>query len=224
MVHVYFMPGMAASPKIFENIKLPEQEFKIHWLKWLPPKKNESLHEYCKRISKNIVHEKPILIGVSFGGIIVQEIAEFFEVEKLIIISSVKTKYELPRRMRFARKTKLYKILPTSLVNYFDALEKIAFSKVVKSRIKLYKKFLMVPDNYYMDWALDKVVNWQQEKPPKGIIHIHGENDVIFPIKYISNAVVVPNGTHIMIVNRFRWFNENLPNILKSEKVELQTI
>ncbi len=31
---VFMMPGMAANPTIFENIKLPD-EFKVHWLDWL---------------------------------------------------------------------------------------------------------------------------------------------------------------------------------------------
>ena len=37
------MPGMAANPKIFEYIKLPEDQFKIHWLEWIIPEHNESL-------------------------------------------------------------------------------------------------------------------------------------------------------------------------------------
>ncbi|GAK94248.1 conserved hyperthetical protein [Nonlabens ulvanivorans] len=36
----------------------------------------------------------------------------------------------------------------------------------------------------------------------------------IFPIKYITKAMIVPGGTHIMIINRFRWFNDNLPQII----------
>ncbi|MEP2968389.1 MAG: alpha/beta hydrolase, partial [Nonlabens ulvanivorans] len=36
----------------------------------------------------------------------------------------------------------------------------------------------------------------------------------IFPIKYIKNVTIVPYGTHIMIINRFRWFNDNLPQII----------
>lgn len=212
------MPGMAASSTIFQNIKLPENEYIIHWLEWLPPQKKESLESYSRRIAENIKHENPVLIGVSFGGVIVQEISKFLKSEKLIIISSVKSHKELPRRMRIAKKTLLYKILPTSLINYFDFLLKIVIWQKVKNRIKLYKKFIMVPNDYYLDWAIEKIIKWQQEKPIEGIVHIHGDKDAIFPIKYIKNAIVVPNGTHIMVVNRFRWFNENLPRIISGKK------
>ena len=37
IIHVYLMPGMAANPSIFEYIKLPEDQFKIHWLEWVIP-------------------------------------------------------------------------------------------------------------------------------------------------------------------------------------------
>ena len=30
-IPVYFMPGLAASPTIFENIKLPEDQFEMHF-------------------------------------------------------------------------------------------------------------------------------------------------------------------------------------------------
>ena len=33
-IPVYFMPGLAASPIIFENIKLPEEDFEMYFLEW----------------------------------------------------------------------------------------------------------------------------------------------------------------------------------------------
>jgi thioesterase domain-containing protein len=37
---------------------------------------DESLDEYAKRIAEKIKLENPVLIGVSFGGILVQEMAK----------------------------------------------------------------------------------------------------------------------------------------------------
>ena len=54
------MPGMAANPTIFENIKLPEDQFKIHWLEWIIPNKNETLESYAKRMIEKIEHNKLI--------------------------------------------------------------------------------------------------------------------------------------------------------------------
>lgn len=220
LIHVYCMPGLAANPSIFEMIRLPEDRFKIHWLDWVLPKPKESLREYTKRLSKKIEHTNPVLIGVSFGGVIVQEMAQLIEVRRVIIISSVKSEKELPRRMRFARCTGAFKILPTSLVRHVDALEKIAVGDFATKRAKLYKKYLSVTDTRYLDWAIKQMVCWERQEPYPGVVHIHGDRDEIFPYRYIGGCITVPGGTHVMIINRFRWFNEHLEEIITTGKLE----
>ncbi len=219
IIHVYCMPGLAANATIFENIELPEDKFEIHWLHWVIPSPNENLKSYCKRISQKIEHERPVIIGVSFGGVIVQEIAKLIEVRRVIIISSVKSEKELPRRMRFARYTKAFKVLPTSLVGRIDFFERLVMGDFAKKRFELYKKYLSVTDIRYLDWALEKMICWEQPEPIPGVVHIHGDKDIIFPYKYIDGCITVPGGTHIMIVNRFRWFNENLEEIILTGKL-----
>jgi len=116
MKAVYLMPGMAANPSIFENIRLPEEKYTVHLLEWqLPESPKESIASYAMRMTEYIKHDRPILIGVSFGGVLVQEIAKHITVEKLIIISSIKSKYEMPRRFKLSRKLKLYKVVPTRI-------------------------------------------------------------------------------------------------------------
>ena len=46
-IPVYFMPGLAASPTIFENIKLPEDQFEMHFLEWFLPNDKESIESYA---------------------------------------------------------------------------------------------------------------------------------------------------------------------------------
>ena len=220
VVHVYCMPGLAANPSIFEMIKLPEDKFRIHWLDWLLPRPKENLKAYSERLCKKVEHENPVLIGVSFGGIIVQEMAQLIEVSRVIIISSVKSEKELPRRMRFARCTKAFKVLPTSLAQYVDAFEKIAVGDFARKRAKLYKKYLSITDTRYLDWAIEKMVCWERLEPYPGIIHIHGDKDEIFPFRYIHGCITVPGGTHVMIINRFRWFNDHLEEIIFTGKLQ----
>src|SRR5690554_1016168 len=219
IVHVYFVPGMAASSSIFEHIKLPETQFKMHMLEWLLPIENELIDSYSKRMSELIKHDNVVLIGVSFGGIIVQEMSKFLRVKKLIIISSVKSRYELPKRMRLAKFTKAYKFMPTSLVSNLDTLAKYSFATTIKKQLALYKKYLSVTDKYYLSWAFKQVVCWNQKEPIQGTIHIHGEKDPVFPHKHIGNCITIKGGTHVMIINRYKWFNENLPKLILEEKL-----
>lgn len=212
--HVYFMPGMAASHSIFEFIKLPEEKFHMHFLDWFVPEKGQSLESYAKEMLQRIEHVNPILLGVSLGGILVQEMAKYLSVQKIIIVSSVKLKSELPKRMLFARYTQVHKLLPTGLVNNVELLAKYAFGETVVKRLELYEKYLSIRDKQYIDWCIHQMVHWNQTEYPSNLVHIHGDKDAVFPIANISDCKIVKNGTHTMIIHRAKWFNEHLPTII----------
>lgn len=208
------MPGMAASPKIFEYIKLPDNQFEVHLLEWFIPLKNETISAYALRMTSEIKHDNIVLLGVSFGGVLVQEISKHITVRKLIIVSSVKSTNELPKKMLLAKTTMAYKLLPTQLMGNIELLAKYAFGSEVTKRLELYKKYLSVNDSSYLSWAIKEMVCWHQETYQPNLVHIHGDNDAVFPIKYISNCITIKGGTHIMIINKYKWFNENLPSII----------
>ena len=213
-IPVYFMPGLAASSSIFERIVLPTEYFEVILLDWVQPKKDETLVSYAQRMAQKVVHENAVLIGVSFGGILVQEMAAFLTLKKLIIISSVKTRDEMPRRIKFAKTTNAYKLLPTSLLNNVEKLIKYSFGNVINQKLKLYEKFLHLRNKEYLDWAIEQVVCWDRSVPDPKVIHIHGDLDEVFPAKNINSFIPIKGGTHIMILNRFRWFNQYLPDII----------
>jgi pimeloyl-ACP methyl ester carboxylesterase len=219
-IPVYFMPGLAANSSIFERISLPIEVFETIFLEWELPLNNESLLEYAERISKKVTHENPVLIGVSFGGILVQEMAQFLDVRKIIIISSVKSNLEFPTAFKVARTTKAYKLIPTNLISNIENLALFSFGDKLKKRMELYKKFLSVRDKKYLDWAIEKVIMWDRIQIEKNVIHIHGGADEVFPIKNIQKCIVVKGGTHIMIYSKFKWFNVNLPKIILGQEVE----
>ena len=164
-IPVYFMPGLAASPTIFENIKLPEDQFEMHFLEWFLPHEKESIESYALRMTEKIQDENPVLVGVSFGGVLVQEMAKQMKVRKVIIISSVKSNTEFPPRFKVAKATKAYKLIPTQLLADIEKLVKYAFGdNIVAKRIKLYEKYLSVRDKRYLDWAIETILCWNQKE------------------------------------------------------------
>jgi pimeloyl-ACP methyl ester carboxylesterase len=213
-ISVYFMPGLAANASIFERISLPADQFDTYFMEWEIPLDNETLSEYAKRISKKVTHENPVLVGVSFGGILVQEMAQFLNPSKIIIISSVKSNLEFPTAFKLAKQTKAYKLIPTSLIENVYNLAKFTFGEKVIKRLKLYQMFLTVRDKKYLDWSIEKIILWDRKKADPNVVHIHGDADEVFPIKYIQNCIVVKGGTHIMILTKYKWINVNLPKII----------
>ena len=215
MIHVYLMPGMSANSLIFERIKFPNN-YTPHLLDWIEPVKSESIKEYAIRFSKLIKHKNPVLIGVSFGGILVQEISKIIKCSKVIIISSVKSNKELPLMMQIGKKTKAYKFFNVNWINDFESLALFVFGPIVRNRIELYRKYLSVRDENYLKWSIHQIVNWDQKNPLKDIIHIHGNIDLVFPSIYIKKAIFVSGGTHAMILRKASWLNKNLPIIISN--------
>ena len=214
VIPIYLMPGMAANSSIFDGIDLPKEQFSVTKLGWHIPEKGMSLSDYAQQMCAQILHDDPVLIGVSFGGLLVQEMAKHIATRKVIAISCVKSHTELPKRMLFAKYTKVHKLLPTGLVNNVELLAKYAFGETVTKRLHLYEQYLSIRDKYYIDWSIDQIVNWRQALPPENLIHIHGEKDAVFPISNIKHCIKVKNGTHTMIIHRAKWFNEHLPTLI----------
>ncbi|MFY0604148.1 MAG: alpha/beta hydrolase [Flavobacteriaceae bacterium] len=214
-VHVYCMPGLGASPKIFEHLALPENLFEIHLLSWkIPLSIKESIEDYAKRMCEDIIHPNPVIIGVSFGGMLAQEISKLIDVKHTIIISSVKTHHELPNRLKFAKATKVYKLFPTWFVENIEEFTKYFFGDYLKKRAELYKMYLSVRNKLYMQWAIYNVLHWQQEEPIKNLTHIHGLDDNVFPVKHIKNFIPVEKGTHVMILMKAKTISQIICNTL----------
>lgn len=217
LTKVYFVPGMAAGAEIFERIFLPKDQFQVEILEWFIPEKNETITAYSRRMSQRIKEEHPVIVGVSFGGVIAQEMKQFIPKAKVVIISSVKSKYELPKRLLMVRKSKFYRMIPTSLVVNAKDLTRFAIGPRTRRRLQLYNTYLSVRDKRYLDWAIKQMVCWDRETPDPDVVHIHGDRDIVFPLKNIDNALAVKGGTHAMILYRAKAVSDQLLNVLKDK-------
>lgn len=198
---IYFVPGLAASPKIFEYLQLPEDQFELYFLEWIIPSSiDETIQDYSKRMAALVQHPNSVLLGVSFGGIVVQEMSKHLDVKKIILISSIKSKYELPNRLKAIQKTKIYKLFPVNSISNLEEFVKYTFGEIAEKRVKLYREYLSIRDEKYLTWAIYNVLHWQQSTPLRNTLHIHGDVDHVFPIKHIKNCISITNGTHAMII------------------------
>lgn len=216
-IHLYFVPGLAASSKIFEKLNFPEQ-YEAHYLEWINPLKNESISAYTKRLSALVKHPNPVLIGVSFGGLIVQEMNQYLQPQKTIIISSIKTKFEHSYLSRLAKSSKIYRLFPFLVNHALEFTLRLAFGKRATERIGLYNMYLTKRDYNYLKWSLDNVLNWNREIPDPEIVHIHGNKDEVFPIKYIKNCIIVENGRHIMVLNKAKTISKLIQQNIESNE------
>ena len=90
-----------------------------------------------------------------------------------------------------------------------------------KSRINKIIPLKDMDDNFsprvnptYSNWAINQIINWRNTSKPENIIHIHGSNDHIFPVKNVQANYIVKGGGHFMVMNRAREMNEIIKNEL----------
>jgi len=216
-IHIYFMPGLAASSQIFEYIHLSDELFELHYLEWVAPDSiDEKLSDYASKYAVQINHEQPVLIGVSFGGLLVQEISKLIAVQRLIIISSIKCMAEMPKRLLFIKNSKAYKFFPTKKLSKIDDFSKYDFHPHLKKKGELYNKYLSIRDEKYLNWAIHNVLHWSQISPIQNTIHIHGTKDEIFPIKHVKDCISIEGGTHAMIIIKAKKISAIIEKVLST--------
>lgn len=199
MQTVYCITGLGADEKVFQFLDLSFA--KPVFIKWMKPLQNETLGSYALRLKDEYIHESnPLIIGLSLGGMIASEIAKAIPSAKVIIISSAKTKYELPSRLQRLRYVPLYKILPAIVIRktlktqeYFLGADSAKTRNYLKEKIR-------TTDVYFYRWAIGAIVHWQNKTVSKNIIHIHGRADKLLPLKFTKPDIVVNNGGHLMII------------------------
>ncbi|MGY0408386.1 MAG: alpha/beta hydrolase [Polaribacter sp.] len=212
---IYFIPGLAAGPEIFEHLELDSEKYTFHYLKWIKPiDLKEDVSNYANRMSHQITEENAVLVGVSFGGIMAQEMAKFVKPKKVIIISSVKNQGELPKKFKIAKFTKIYTFFPTKIVANFEEYAQYFVGKSLKKKAEIYQKYLSERNEKYLKWSIHNILKWNTIKPVENIIHIHGTKDRVFPIKYIKNAIEIKDGTHSIILTKAKKISEIIDDVL----------
>ncbi len=214
---LYFISGLGADERAFRYIKLSGAE--TRFIQWIPPKKKELLNEYATRLLNQIdTSQSFTLIGLSFGGIVAQELASMFRCERLILISSVKHPQELSPALQLIRHSGLYHLFPFRWVKpIFSKVAPYWFGALSKRHRALLKVTTDETNNEFAEWAIKTVMRWKGSSAETTTHHLHGTLDRIFPARYLQNYVAVKGGGHFMIVTHAKQISQLLQKYLKLE-------
>jgi pimeloyl-ACP methyl ester carboxylesterase len=212
---IYLISGLGADERIFQNLDFGHYEPKH--IKWIAPKLDESLQAYAIRLSEQIKTAQPILLGVSFGGMLAIEIAKYIDRQQVIVISSAKNKNEIPLIYRLFGQLNLHKLIPTMLLKQANFLTYWFFGMKTKSEKELLKSILRDTDKAFLKWAINAILKWENTEGVENLVHLHGNCDRILPIKNIKKVdFTIEKGGHLMVYNEAKAINEWLSrNILR---------
>lgn len=209
-VNVYLLPGQGSDKRIFDSLSF-KNPYTIKHIAYEIPSKGISMKEYAKSIAPQIdTSQKFILIGVSLGGMICMELNEILNPEKVIIISSAKSRKELPYRYRFQKTVPIYSMVPAKLLL---AGAKFLQPIVEPDRNKnkaTFKSMLASKDPVYIKRTIEMIIRWDRESMENNVIHIHGDKDHTLPIEKVQADYIIKNGSHMMTLTRHKDVNEIL--------------
>jgi len=199
-IHVYCFSGLGADFRIFAQLRLHNAN--LHPILWQMPLAKETLLQYAMRLASQIIHPEPVLLGVSFGGMLVTEIAKQIPNKKAIIVSSCKTRHELPWYLRGAGRLGLHKVVPYESITKVSALNRFIFDSRSKAE-ELYLKQMMLRQTQvqFIRRSVNMILNWQNKEVPDGLVHIHGNRDRLLIPATIKPNYWIQGGGHFMVWN-----------------------
>lgn len=217
-MNVYFIPGLAANCKVFKYITLPEG-FEKKYIEWFKPKGNETLSEYTHKMAESIDTSKPfILVGYSFGGVIVQEMNKFLTPEKTILIASIKQESEIPNYFKLALKIHFTKFFPMKFITGKGILSYAFIRSIYYGKNNKIEEYISQRNPEYLRWSIDQILHWKPTISCKNLYHIHGTKDIVFPQKRIKKAFLIENANHLLVLQMPKKVNSFLADILLNKK------
>ena len=210
---IYCVSGLGADDRVFQKLKFEGYQ-PVH-ISWLDPEPKESIANYARRLASQIKSDDPIIIGLSFGGLIAVEIAKQINAKKVILISSVKNQQEIPFYFKIFRWFPIYCLIPAKLILWFgQLLAAWFFSLQTIDERKLFRAILLDTDAKFMKWAIHQVITWKNELIPENTYHIHGQSDRIFPNRFVREDFSVAKGGHFMIMNQAEHISQLIQKII----------
>lgn len=211
---VYFISGLGADKRAFSFLDL--SFCNPVFIEWIEPKKNETLPQYALRLKEQIAEPDPVIVGVSFGGMLASEIALADPSVRAVIISSNKVKKEFPRLLLTGKYFPVYKWIPAGLLRKGTLIRTAFFGPKGEKQRKLFNEIIRDADFAFTKWAIEAILHWKNDKRPQNVTHIHGTADKLLPFKRVAgdHHHAIKGGSHLMIMNNAEEISALLKEII----------
>ena len=217
MSKIYFISGLGADWRMFQFLKLPEYLplQQVHWI--APLSVDEPLTSYVQRLKEQITEPEPVLVGLSFGGVVAIELSKLVKPKATIIISSLATSHALPWYYRLLGKTRLQHWMPFKLMQATHPLAPFFLGAHTRPERKLLKAVITEIDKKFLRWSLSRLLDWNQPEAIPGLIQLHGTSDLVLPYRYRPGIITIPKGEHLMVMHRAAEISAILSKILEAQ-------
>ena len=198
-----FLPGLGFTGAIFQQFETGSAE--VVYPSWIVPEKRESLSHYARRMVGSLpeTRKKNVLVGYSFGGMLALEMGAFMTVDRTFIISSIKSKQEVPLKFRLLSRFGIHRLISRRLILWSFPFWSSDFGFHEDEAKKLFVEMVRTQNDRYLRWALNQIGIYIGPQSNMPFIQIHGAEDRTFPIQKIDRPdIIIPAGDHMMVYYR----------------------
>ena len=197
MKTLYLIPGTGADHRFFSRLQLNVKTHVIEWTEW---GNAQTIREYAEVLSLQINKEESFgILGVSFGGMLAVEMSKFLHPDKLILVSSAKSYRELPAIVSLSRRVGVHYLISPWLIKIIPFAGKIF--GVSKKDKGFFDKMIAETPKGHLKKTIRSILYWKNTVFTSEVIHIHGSQDKVIPIKKIQKPAVIVGGGHFMVYN-----------------------
>lgn len=199
---LYLIPGLGADRRLFSKLELGAH--RMHFLDWPEMPLGATLADYARKLLPLVDTSTPhVLIGVSMGGMVAQEMAAMSAPRAVVIISSWKGPDEMPRPLRMMRGLHPERSLSAALIKHTLPLIHWQMGVEAPEDIALFDELVAVYSVEQLKTQINACIQWDGPAAPmERLAHIHGDNDRLMPISLVKDAVPIPGGTHFMVYSK----------------------
>lgn len=196
---VYLLPGVGCDARLFERLDLAG--FEVVKLEWPAFEVQDSLPAIARRMAATVQADRPhVLVGVSMGGMVAQEMAVLTNPRKVVLISTWTGPQEWPLHVRFSARLGLHRVIRDwtmraawPVKRLMDPREGAVDRLLWDMASKQSARQLRLGTAAIMRW---------KGSPWKGpLVRIHGDRDIVTPLRFPVDHLV-KGGQHVMVLTK----------------------
>jgi esterase/lipase len=208
MMKIYAISGLGSDDRVFTRL---QKHIDFEVIAWKNPLPKEPLSDYAKRMAEEIDDPNPfILMGLSFGGVVAQEICQFLKPEKLILLSSLRHQDELQPLIKLVKNLGIVEHVPLPVLRPPFLLAKYYFGA---EDTEMLKGLIADMDLELVKWSIIALLNWKAKPVEVETIRIHGTADRL--LYHQEDAIPVEDGHHMMVHDMAEEVGELLKSALQ---------
>ena len=191
------LPGLGADARLFEpqHAVLPRLEVPP----WLPHVENETLADYGRRMAATVDLTEPFYLGgVSFGGMVAQEMARYLRPRAILLIASCRRGEAIaPHLKYFVRFADLFpeRAFESGISQVFAS----KFGRLGPQEEELLEQMFAGVLPRFVRWGIAAITAWPGvERLDMPVYHIHGSADEWIPLESVQPDQVIAGGGHLI--------------------------